>query len=55
MTRVLDIYQNYDKALDIYYLVIAYCATMRNWRDPFAFRVGQFLWYCRLVGVLCSS
>jgi hypothetical protein len=52
MTQLLDIYQNYDKALDIYYLVIAYVATMRNWDDPFAFRIGQFLWYYRLVGVL---
>src|ERR1700742_4743590 len=52
LTRVLDVYQNYDKALDIYYQVIAYTATMRNWRDPIAFRVGQFLWYDRLIGVL---
>jgi hypothetical protein len=52
VTHVLRIYQNYDKALDIYYQVIAYTATMRNWRHPLAFRVGQFLWYYRLVGVL---
>ena len=24
-------YQSFDKALDIYYLAIAYVATMRNW------------------------
>ena len=52
VTSVLHVYQNYDKALDVYYQVIAYAATMRNWRDPLAFRVGQFLWYYRLVGVL---
>ncbi|SOD70699.1 hypothetical protein SAMN05892883_0358 [Jatrophihabitans sp. GAS493] len=52
VTQVLGVYQSYDKALDIYYLVIAYTATMRNWDDPFAFRIAQFLWYYRLVGVL---
>ncbi len=52
ITSVLDVYQTYDKALDIYYQVIAYTATMRNWDDPFAFRISQFLWYYRLVGVL---
>jgi hypothetical protein len=48
----LDGYQGYDKALDVYYLTIAYLSTIRNWADPFAFRVGQFLWYYRLLGVL---
>ena len=48
----LDGYQGYDKALDVYYLTIAYLSTIRNWEDPFAFRVGQFLWYYRLMGVL---
>lgn len=45
-------YQGYDKALDIYYLSIAYLSTFRNWTDPFAARVAQFLWYYRLVGVV---
>ncbi len=45
-------YQGYDKALDIYYLTIAYLSTLRNWTDPFAFGVARFLWYYRLVGVL---
>jgi hypothetical protein len=45
-------YQSYDKALDIYYLAIAYISTLRNWTDGFAFGVAQFLWYYRLVGVL---
>lgn len=44
-------YQGYDKALDIYYLSIAYVSTMRNWVDPFAVSVARFLWYYRLVGV----
>ena len=30
-TLDLTSYQSYDKALDIYYLSIAYLATMRNW------------------------
>ena len=34
-------YQTYDKALDVYYLAIAYISTMRNWRDPVAFRTAR--------------
>lgn len=45
-------YQAYDKALDIYYLAIAYLATLRNWTHLFAFKLGRFLFYYRLVGVL---
>ena len=45
-------YQSYDKALDVYYLAIAYCATMRNWRDPVAFGIARFLFIYRLVGVV---
>jgi hypothetical protein len=44
-------YQNYDKALDIYYLTIAYISTLRNWKNYFAFQVARFLFYWRLVGV----
>lgn len=47
----LDWYQSYDKALDVYYLAIAYIATMRNWSHLYGFSVGRFLWYFRLVGV----
>ncbi|MGB3735030.1 MAG: hypothetical protein WA964_08750, partial [Ilumatobacter sp.] len=47
-----DNYQSYDKALDVYYLTIAYVSTLRNWTDGVAFRTGQFLWYFRLVGVV---
>jgi hypothetical protein len=43
-------YQSWDKALDIYYLSIAYLSTMRNWTSRSAFRIGQFLFYYRLVG-----
>jgi hypothetical protein len=45
-------YQSVDKALDVYYLAIAYVAMMRNWTSNAAFRIGQFLFYYRLVGVL---
>jgi hypothetical protein len=45
-------YQSVDKALDIYYLAIAYTAMLRNWTSHAAFRIGQFLFYYRLVGVL---
>jgi hypothetical protein len=51
-TMSLDGYQGYDKALDIYYLVIAYIATLRNWDHLFAFNTSRFLLYYRLVGVL---
>jgi hypothetical protein len=47
----LDGYQGYDKALDIYYLAIAYISTLRNWTNQFAFKVSRFLWYYRLLGV----
>ena len=48
----LDGYQSYDKALDIYYLTVAYISTFRNWTNGFAFRVSRFLYYYRLVGVV---
>lgn len=47
----LSRYQSYDKALDVYYLAIAYTATMRNWPALFTFQVSAFLWYYRLAGV----
>jgi hypothetical protein len=45
-------YQTYDKALDVYYLSIAYVATLRNWTNFTGFRVSWFLYYYRLVGVV---
>ncbi len=45
-------YQQYDKALDVYYLSIAYTATMRNWTSLDAFNVSRFLYFYRLVGVV---
>jgi hypothetical protein len=48
----MDSYQGFDKALDIYYLTIAYIATLRNWSNLFAFKLSRFLFYWRLVGVV---
>lgn len=47
----LESYQGYDKSLDIYYLGIAYISTLRNWTNPFAFKLDRFLFFYRLVGV----
>ncbi|RXA21765.1 hypothetical protein EQO05_00510 [Methanosarcina sp. MSH10X1] len=47
----LEGYQDYDKALDIYYLAITYLSTLRNWSNFFAFEAGRFLFYFRLIGV----
>jgi hypothetical protein len=45
-------YQSYDKAMDVYYLAVAYMAMMRNWHNVAAFAVGRFLYFYRLVGVV---
>ncbi|GAA3387799.1 hypothetical protein [Cryptosporangium minutisporangium] len=45
-------YQGYDKAMDVYYLSIAYLTTMRNWTSQPAIRIAAFLYFYRLVGVV---
>ena len=45
-------YQSYDKAMDVYYLAMAYLSTLRNWASVAAFRVARFLYFYRLVGVV---
>lgn len=50
--RNLDNYQSYDKALDNFYLAIAYLATIRNWENQAAFEFSRFLYYFRLAGVV---
>lgn len=45
-------YQGYDKAMDVYYLAIAYLSTMRNWVSRPAVAVGRFLFFYRLLGVM---
>ena len=44
-------YQGYDKAMDVYYLAIAYVSTLRNWTSGSAFEVARFLYFYRLLGV----
>ena len=51
-TLDLTFYQGYDKALDVYYLTLAYIATLRNWTHRSGFGVSRFLLYYRLVGVV---
>ena len=43
-------YQSYDKAMDIFYLSIAYLSTLRNWDNLGAVAVARFLFYYRLAG-----
>lgn len=45
-------YQGYDKAMDVYYLAIAYLSTLRNWTSRPARQVASFLYFYRLVGVV---
>jgi hypothetical protein len=45
-------YQAYDKAMDVYYLSIAFLATLRNWASVPAFRIAWALFFYRLVGAL---
>jgi hypothetical protein len=45
-------YQGYDKAMDVFYLGIAYIATMRNWTSLPAFTVSRFLFFYRQIGVV---
>ncbi|MGW1339528.1 hypothetical protein ACWCOV_00635 [Kribbella sp. NPDC002412] len=45
-------YQSYDKAMDVFYLSIAYLASLRNWTNPAAVRVSRFLFFYRQVGVV---
>jgi hypothetical protein len=44
-------YQGYDKAMDVYYLAIAYLSTLRNWSSEPAYQVSRFLFFYRLAGV----
>lgn len=45
-------YQGYDKAMDVYYLAIAYLSTLRNWTSRPAVHVARFLYFYRLIGVV---
>src|SRR5512147_2436858 len=43
-------YQDYDKALDVFYLSIAMLATLRNWASYSAVQIARALFYFRLIG-----
>ncbi len=45
-------YQGYDKAMDVFYLGVAYIATLRNWTSLPAFKVSRFLFFYRQIGVV---
>ena len=45
-------YQSYDKAMDVFYLSIAYLASLRNWTNPGAVRISRFLFFYRQIGVV---
>jgi hypothetical protein len=44
-------YQSYDKAMDVFYLAIAYLSVMRNWASVAAAGVARILFYWRQLGV----
>ncbi len=45
-------YQGYDKAMDMFYLSVAYLSALRNWTSRPAFEVLRFLFFYRLIGVM---
>lgn len=45
-------YQGYDKAMDVFYLGVAYISTLRNWVSISAFKVSRFLFFYRQIGVV---
>lgn len=45
-------YQGYDKAMDLFYLAIAFLTTFRNWTRTSAVQVARFLFFYRMIGVL---
>lgn len=45
-------YQNYDKAMDLFYLSIAFLTTLQNWTRTAAVGIARFLFFYRMVGVL---
>lgn len=45
-------YQNYDKAMDLFYLSIAFLSSLQNWTSRAALQISRFLFFFRMVGVL---
>ena len=48
----LEGYQTYDKALDVFYLSVAYVSVLRNWVSGPLVMMATGLWYYRLIGVV---
>ena len=45
-------YQGYDKAMDLFYLSIAFLSTLQNWTRGSAVQIARFLFFYRMVGVM---
>ena len=45
-------YQNYDKAMDLFYLSIAFLSSLQNWTHSYAVGISRFLFFYRMVGVM---
>ena len=45
-------YQNYDKAMDLFYLSIAFLSSLQNWTHSSAVGISRFLFFYRMVGVM---
>jgi hypothetical protein len=45
-------YQNYDKAMDLFYLSVAFLASLQNWTRSSAVTISRFLFFYRMVGVM---
>lgn len=45
-------YQNYDKAMDLFYLSIAFLCSLQNWTHSGAVGISRFLFFYRMVGVM---
>ena len=45
-------YQNYDKAMDLFYLSIAFLSSLQNWTRSSAVGISRFLFFYRMVGVM---
>jgi uncharacterized membrane protein len=45
-------YQNYDKAMDLFYLSIAFLSSLQNWTKGSAVSISRFLFFYRMVGVV---
>ena len=45
-------YQNYDKAMDLFYLSIAFLSSLQNWTALRRVGISRFLFFYRMVGVM---